>query len=243
MATAINSLPLRHELKFFISPSQYFLLSRALDRVLERDPNGDENNEYAIRSLYFDTVWNDALFDKLAGVQNRDKYRIRIYNYSDRVIKMECKTKYGNLISKRSISIPRDLCEQLIAGDPTGLENTRSGLLRDVYREMTVNLLRPVVIVDYVREAYLHEAEEVRITFDKQLRSGMRSIELFNPYVATVPPFDHGEMILEVKYNHSLPPYIRDVLCTYCPNAVQSAISKYTWCRRFEELDPDNRTW
>ena len=229
--------PLRHELKFFINQGQYQLLSRALDRVLDRDPNGDENNEYHIRSLYFDTIYNTALYDKINGQQNRDKYRIRIYNLSDRVIKLECKTKVGSLISKRSLSIPRDLCEQLMAGDPYGLETTRSGLLTDVYREMTVNLLRPVVLVDYVREAYLHPAEEVRITFDKQLRSGLRSTELFNPHVPTVPPFDNGEIILEVKYNQVMPPYIRDLLCTYCPNAQQSAISKYTWCRRFEELE------
>lgn len=200
-----TTLPLRHELKFFINEMQYIVLSGVLDQVLQRDPNGDEYNEYHIRSLYFDTVYNNALFDKINGVQNRDKYRIRIYNMSDRIIKMECKTKIGSLISKRSISIPRDLCEQLIAGDPTGLETTRSGLLNDVYREMTVNLLRPVVIVDYVREAYLHPAEEVRITFDKQLRSGLRSTDLFNPFVPTVPPFDNGEMILEVKYNRALP--------------------------------------
>ena len=232
-----STLPLRHELKFFINEGQHYLLSRALDRTLDRDPNGDENNEYAIRSLYFDTVFNTALYEKFDGVPNRNKYRIRIYNFSDRVIKMECKTKLDSLISKRSISIPRDLCEQLIAGDPTGLESTRSGLLNDVYREMTVNLLRPCVIVDYIREAYLHPAEEVRITFDKQLRTGMRSHDLFNPHVPTVPPFDHQLMILEVKYNQVLPPYIRDLLNTYCPNAISSAISKYTWCRRFEELE------
>ena len=232
-----STLPLRHELKFFISEKQHFLLKNALEKILHRDPNGDENNEYAIRSLYFDTVFNDALYDKLNGVQNRDKYRIRIYNYSDRVIKLECKTKVGTLISKRSISIPRDLCEQLMAGDPTGLETTRSGLLCDVYREMTTSLLRPVVLVDYVREAYLHDAEEVRITFDKHLRSGMSSIDLFNPAVPTVPPFDHDETILEVKYNRFLPTYIRSILNTYCANAQSSAISKYTWCRRFEELE------
>ena len=229
-----NTLPLRHELKFFINEMQYIVLSGILDQVLQRDPNGDEYNEYHIRSLYFDTAFDDALHDKLDGVQNRDKYRIRIYNLTDKQIKMECKTKVGSLISKRSLSIPRDLCEQLMAGDPSGLETTRSGLLNDVYREMTVNLLHPVVLVDYVREAYLHPAEEVRITFDKQLRTGMRSIDLFNPHVPTIPPFDNGEIILEVKYNRVLPPFIRDILCTYCPGAVQSAISKYTWCRRFE---------
>ncbi len=231
------NIPLRHELKYFISPKQYYLLSDALDKVLWRDPNGDENNEYHIRSLYFDTVFNDALFDKYDGVQNRNKYRIRIYNLSDRVIKLECKTKVGSLISKRSLTIPRDLCEQLIAGDPTGLEATRSGLLGDMFREMTVNLLRPVVIVDYVREAYLHPAEEVRITFDKQLRTGMRSIDLFNPHVPTMPPFENGEIILEIKYNRVMPPYIRNLINTYCGDAQQSAISKYTWCRKYEMME------
>ncbi len=233
---AMNSLPLRHELKFFINEMQYFVLSGILDQVLQRDPNGDEYNEYHIRSLYFDTVFNNALFDKMDGVQNRDKYRIRIYNFSDRVIKLECKTKVGSLISKRSITIPKLLCEQLIAGDPSGLETTRSGLLNDVYREMTIHLLRPVVLVDYVREAYLHPAEEVRITFDKQLRSGLWSHDLFNPQVPTIPPFDNNEIIMEVKYNRALPSYIRDLLNTYCQNAQPSAISKYVWCRRFEEL-------
>ena len=150
------NIPLRHELKFFISEMQYQVLSRQLDRVLWRDPNGDENNEYHIRSLYFDTIFDDALFDKLDGVQNRNKYRIRIYNFSDRLIKLECKTKVGSLISKRSL---------------------------------------------------------------------------------TISPFDNNEIILEVKYNRVMPPYIRDLLCTYCPGAVQSAISKYTWCRRYEDKE------
>ena len=36
------------------------------------------------------------------------------------------------------------------------------------------------------------------------------------------------------KYNKSLLSYIRDILNTYCQGACPSAISKYTWCRRFE---------
>ena len=231
------SVPLRHELKFFISPLEYEVLHRVLDRTLHRDPNGDENNEYAIRSLYFDTRVNDALIDKIDGVKNRDKYRIRMYNFSDKVIRMECKTKVGQLISKRSIGIPRLLAEQLIAGDPTGLERTRSGLLRDVYREMAINGLRPAVMVDYVREAYIHAAAEVRITFDKHLHSGLQSADIFNPRVPTVPVFDHNEMILEVKFNRFLPPYIRDILCTHVHSAQNSAISKYVWCRRFENFE------
>ena len=226
------SVPLRHELKFFISPLEYQVLSRALDRVLWRDRNGDENNEYHIRSLYFDTRFNDALLDKINGVKDRDKFRIRIYNFSDKLIRMECKTKVGQLISKRSIAIPKLLAEQLIAADPTGLERTRSGLLRDVYREMAINGLHPVVIVDYVREAYVHPCEETRVTLDKQLRTGYLSTDLFDPQLPTYPCLDHNQTILEIKYNRRFPSYILPIVSSV--PAQRSAISKYTLCRRYE---------
>lgn len=232
------AVPLRHELKFFISPLQYQVLSRTLKATLSPDPNGDENNQYHIRSLYFDTAYDSALYDKINGTANRDKYRIRIYNFSDQMIRLECKSKFRDLISKRSVRITRDLAEQLISADPTGLESTASGLVSDTFREMRTNLLHPVVIVDYLREAYLHPAEEVRITFDMQLRSGLNSVDMFNPYLPTVPPFDHDEIILEVKYNQVLPPYIASLL-TYAlrDGACRSAISKYVYCRRFEFKD------
>ena len=232
------AVPLRHELKFFISPLQYQVLSRTLKAMLNPDPNGDENNQYHIRSLYFDTAYDSALYDKINGTANRDKYRIRIYNFSDQMIRLECKSKFRDLISKRSVRITRDLAEQLISADPTGLESTASGLVSDTFREMRTNLLHPVVIVDYLREAYLHPAEEVRITFDMQLRSGLNSVDMFNPYLPTVPPFDHDEIILEVKYNQVLPPYIASLL-TYAlrDGACRSAISKYVYCRRFEFKD------
>ena len=229
------ALPLRHELKFQITRTQLEVLRHTVGHVLNLDPNAKKNGgSYHIRSLYFDTDFDDALYDKIAGVKDRDKYRIRIYNLSDAVIFMECKTKVGSLISKRSARITRDLAEQLIAADPTGLENTQSGLLRDVYREMRTRLLHPVVIVDYEREAYVHVAEEVRITFDMRVRSGLNSTDLFNPHVPTVPVLDHDETILEVKFNRVLPPYIRDLLAFACPEAVQTAVSKYTLCRRYE---------
>ncbi|MBQ7656204.1 MAG: polyphosphate polymerase domain-containing protein [Clostridia bacterium] len=229
------ALPLRHDLKFLITRTQLEVLRHTVGHVLSLDPNAARNGgSYHIRSLYFDTVFDDALYDKIAGVKDRDKYRIRIYNLTDKNIFMECKTKVGSLISKRSVKVSRDLAEQLIAADPTGLENTQNGLLRDIYREMRTRLLHPVVIVDYEREAYVHTAEEVRITFDMRVRSGLNSIDLFNPDVPTVPVLDHDETILEVKYNRVLPPYIRDVLSWACPEAVQTAVSKYTLCRQYE---------
>ena len=230
-----RNIPLRHELKYFITPAEMTVLRGILTPVMQLDPNGNEHNEYHIRSLYFDTINDDALEEKIAGVGNRKKYRIRIYNFSDRVIKLECKSKYGDLISKQSVTIPRELADQLIAGDPEGLQRMRHPLLHDVYREMKTRLLRPAVIVDYVREAYIHPAEEVRITFDKQLRTGLYSSDMFNPMLPTYPVFDDPVEILEVKYDEFLPSYIQSILSGI--TAQRSAISKYTWCRRYENKE------
>ena len=232
------AIPLRHELKFLLMPWQVDVLRRNLSAVLTLDSNAKRHGgEYHIRSLYFDTVFDTALNEKMSGIYERQKYRMRIYNYSDQEIFMECKSKYGDLISKRSVKIPRDLADQLIAGDPSGLENTSSGLLRDVYKEMRTRLLQPKVIVDYSREAYLHPAETVRITFDKNLHTGLNSIDIFNPYLPTISPFDTNYTILEVKYDRVLPSYIADVIAFSVPEACRSAVSKYTWCRRFEKKD------
>ena len=40
------AMPLRHELKYYINEMQYTILSNILDQTLQRDPNGDEYNEY-----------------------------------------------------------------------------------------------------------------------------------------------------------------------------------------------------
>ena len=225
----------RHELKYYINYGEYVHLSRTFDLCLDRDPSGNEHNEYAVRSLYFDTVFDDFLYEKIAGVELRKKYRIRIYNFRDNTIKLESKSKYGDLISKQSVEIPRELADQLIACDPSGLERTSVPLLHEIFREMKTRLLRPVVIVDYVREAYTHPAEEVRVTFDKKLRTGLLSSELFDPYLPTVPPLDNDLLVLEVKYNRVLPDMVQRLLTGI--SASRSAISKYVICRRFEEKE------
>ena len=188
------------------------------------DPHANARNEYHIRSLYFDDCFNSAMSDKLDGVMHRHKYRIRIYNFSDKIIRLERKSKRGDYISKLSCSISRDLAEQIIAGDPYGLETLNHPLLQDVYRMMTTYLLRPAVIVDYVREAYIHPCEETRVTFDKQLRTGYVSSDLFNPELPTYPCLDFNQVILEVKYNRRFPEYVLPLVSSI--PAQRSAISK-----------------
>ena len=229
-----NELPARHELKYFINPAELEALRQRLRGALSMDEHCVGGRPYLIRSLYFDDIEDSAFYDKQSGVMHRDKYRIRIYNHSDKAIFLERKRKMGDLIQKSSVQITRRLCDQLVEGNPTGLHRSQSPLLQDVYVQMRTRLLRPKVIVDYAREAYLHPAEEVRITFDMSLRTGLHSVDLFNPNLPTVCPHDRNVEILEVKFNNYLPGYISALL--YGVEAERSAVSKYILCRRYEPL-------
>lgn len=224
----------RHEHKYYVSDAGYAQLSSLLASVLQRDKHSDRNGEYFIRSLYFDDAYDTAYYTKMEGVEKRDKYRIRIYNCSDKEIFLERKHKEGEFIMKSSVRITRRLCDQLIAGRPDGLDASENPLLKDMFREMRTKALHPVVIVDYAREAYMHPIENTRITFDKRLRTGMFSKDLFNAQLNGISPIEPGKVIMEVKYDRYLPDYIRGLLRTV--PSEHCAISKYTLCRRFEPL-------
>ena len=227
-------LPARHELKYFVNPAELTLLRAKLRPVLAMDSHCRGGRPYAIRSLYFDDAYDTAWRDKVDGVQNRDKYRIRIYNHSDSVIFLERKRKMGDLIQKSSVRITRRLAEQLMAGDPQGLDRVAVPLLNDMYVEMRTKLLRPTVMVDYWREAYVHPAETTRITCDTHLRTGLFDRNLFVPNAAPLCPHDRNVEVREVKFDRVLPPPVAALLTGIA--AERSAISKYVLCRRFEPL-------
>lgn len=227
-------LPERHEKKYWINQGDMLALRQKLLPALEHDEHADKYGRYLIRSLYFDDAANSAYYDKQDGVPERDKYRIRIYNLSDRVIFLERKRKMGNLIQKSSCRISRELTQALIAGDASALLGMEDPLLKDMYFEMRHKLLRAKVLVDYTREAYVHPIENVRITFDTALATCPGSVDLFNKNLLCVSPLDDAREILEIKYDRYLPDYISSLL--YDTPTEYCAISKYVLCRRFEPL-------
>ena len=223
----------RHELKYYINRGEYELLSRRLAACLELDPSAERNGgQYFIRSLYFDTPFEDALWDKLSGVDSRDKFRIRIYNGRDDVIKLECKHKEGSYIYKQSLRLSRAECDRLTNGDYGFLLSRNEPFARRKFAELATKGLQPRVLVDYWREAYVYPVEDVRITFDKDIRTAYRCTDIFDMTQPTYPVITDGDLVLEVKFNNYMPNYIRELLqiSSHC----RSAVSKYCICRKFE---------
>lgn len=226
----------RHEHKFRVTEGEYRLMRARMRRVLRPDRHADRRNEYHIRSLYFDDIQNRAFFEKLAGVHDREKYRIRIYNVSDGVIHLERKTKRGDVAYKTKSKLSRRETEGLVAGDLRVLWGREDAFLGEFYLAARLSVFRPSVVVDYVREAYTHPLGNVRITFDKQLAAGFDMRRFFDQDMITVSALESPELIMEVKYDEYIPDFVRGMLLTSVPQ--RTAISKFALCRRLAGRNP-----
>ena len=123
----------RYEQKYEINSYQYEELRQVLRQIAELDPHTGENGEYMIRSLYFDDMYRSAYNDKLDGVHQRKKYRIRVYGCSDEVIHLECKNKEGAYIYKESCNLTRAEYDSILNGEYEFLLQKDSQLAKEFY--------------------------------------------------------------------------------------------------------------
>ena len=217
----------RHEFKHCINTADHLTIKNRIRHVAVCDRGG----EYKIRSIYFDNYNDKSLMEKVSGLNNRSKFRIRFYNDDSSFIKLEKKSKVNGLCLKQVSIITREQCEDILSGNIEFLKESDSVVSNDLYLKMKNELLRPKTIVDYVREAYIFKARNVRATFDKSIKSGLFSTDVFNPDLTTVETLYHRYMVLEVKYDEFLPSIINDLVQT--GNRMSSSISKYALCRMY----------
>ena len=224
----------RHEIKYLISLGEAEYLATRLRLTLSQDPYAVKNGgTYFIRSLYFDTPFERAVEEKTDGVAFRDKYRIRIYDMSDKTIKFERKHKNGQFIGKQSLLLTRQQTEAILAGEYGFLLHRKEDFAAELYAALRTEGWRPRVLVDYDREPFVFPLEDVRITIDRNIRTGLRCTDLFNPHAPTFPATEFEDAcILEVKFDRYLPGYVRSLIQVNA--ASHTAASKYLFCRQFD---------
>lgn len=223
---AMNRRTDRHEIKYIISVYEAELLKRRLPALLRRDVHGDKNGGYLIRSVYFDDADFRAYNEKIGGVKERTKYRLRCYDLDDSHIFFERKNKDGDMTGKDSVPVTRAAAEALLEGTLTS-GDTDIPLLGEFSR-LRRGGCRPVAIVDYDRFAFTYPVENVRVTLDMGVRTSPYRTDFFNKRLLMVPALDEGEAVLEVKYDRFLPAPV-SALLEGVPKR-REAVSKYVKC-------------
>lgn len=215
----------RHEYKYIISKSAAELLKRRLPCMMARDPHAGDTGQYTIRSLYFDDLRYQAFAEKAAGLKDREKYRLRCYNYNRDFIRLERKEKHGELTRKFGQTLTLQQAARLQDcqwGDLTISE----GQLLDQFRQGIAQGLRPAVLVDYDRTPFVCNAGQTRITLDENIRTKPYNADLWASSSAMIPVLDPDQVVLEVKFNDFLPGYLglEDI------PKIHLAVSKYVLC-------------
>lgn len=217
----------RNEWKYLIDTAQKELICQRLFPFLSLDKHA-QNGGYMIRSLYFDDYYNSAYEEKDAGVLQRKKYRIRIYNCSDSSIKLERKKKFGSYIYKEAAKLTKDEVYKIINGEYDFLLQSENPLCREFYFECISNVMRPRTIVDYDREPWILDEGTVRITFDMDVRAAVGSFDIFDSTLPTLPVLEPGKCVMEVKFTEFLPQAVREILPDR--GSEFTAVSKYVLC-------------
>lgn len=222
---------LRHELKHRISLQEDLVLSQRLGKIFPHDKYAGSDGTYRITSLYFDTPCDSALRQKLDGVNRREKFRLRFYGTDTSLIRLEKKYKINGLCGKRSLSVTSGQVEALLAGAYSFLLKSNEPLFIELYSKIQGDGLRPKTIVRYDREAFLYRPGNVRITLDRNIKTGLTSTEFMNTEHILVHTAERCT-VLEVKYDEFLPDLVRKAV--FVPGRQAEACSKYAICRQFE---------
>jgi hypothetical protein len=232
----------RHERKYLVPNYLLDPLRSRFGGFVRPDLYSDEDKrgryQYTVRSIYFDSHDMGYYHEKLSGLMDRRKLRVRGYNRLDPAdeVVLEIKKKSGSRILKHRAGICyRHLEEVLETGqvepflfrgngqDPLkAIEDAGRFLYHYKSRQ-----LKPTCLVVYEREAYHGKHNPgVRVTLDKNIRSKAfpEINQLFSEDGLRLLFKSH--FILEIKYFESqMPSWAKSIVYEF--KLKTEALSKY----------------
>lgn len=183
------------------------------------------NGSYRVRSLYFDTLDDKDFFDKITEQNIRRKIRLRIYGPQDKTAKLEMKQKENIYQKKRSLTISKQDALQIIQGNYSVLLGYKEEFAAELFFIMNAECYRPKTIVEYSRRAFMAKENNIRLTFDSNIRATESSSDLFAENLPLYQVYDPNRIIFEVKYDKFMLGYLSDIISTIDKRNISS--SKY----------------
>ncbi len=225
---------MRSEIKYLVPDRLVSDLRNAIAPMLKPDKYAEDYLEtgYTVRSIYLDSPRLRYYTEKLDGIKDRKKLRVRAYNASRDTTFLEIKRKVESRIKKDRAAMPYRHVVSLFKDSHRA--NLEAMLLkpasitsaRNFLYHYHLDNLHPVNLVVYEREAFEGKIDPtLRITFDKNLRSRLSpdmSWLFSEEDMRHVLP---GHFILEIKYNYSFPSWLTPVLSSF--KLQKQALSKY----------------
>lgn len=212
----------RYEFKYVVPLEQRLIIEDQLQHFMRFDDfiSNRPKHQYLVRSLYFDSPTSQAFYEKIDGIKERRKYRIRTYSQNqDSTVPLflEEKGRHNQRTFKHRIKIDPLDYRQLIRGENV-LELVRrypdANMVGRFVRAYLNLQLQPKVLVDYARRPYVSDYDVYfRVTFDQKLQA-TPSNSLFPASESQMRSCVAGSSIIEVKFNRRIPAWFHRIIQT-----------------------------
>jgi len=224
----------RFELKYFMTEDTALLVRDFMRSYLDFDEYsvGKPNYSYPVHSLYLDSHTLQLYWETINGNKNRYKLRVRYYSTNpDAPAFFEVKRRVNNCIMKQRGGVRLEAVPLLLQGhlpQPEHLISKSPNQL--VALQNFCNLAQmiqavPKVHIFYMREAYVSDDDQVRVTIDRQVYGESNldyslSTEMANPCLGFPK-----QVILELKFTNRFPDWFRELVRVF--SVMQCGAAKY----------------
>ncbi len=226
----------RYEFKYIITNSISNAIETEVKNFMQSDSFAslEKNNAYYVRSQYYDNDLSSHFYEKVDGMRDRYKYRIRTYgpkHSSENPIFLEKKGRKLERTFKQRYQIDHDNLE--IFYNPFEKEKLLHlypdiDLIRDFVFDSIRKSITPRIIVDYLRTPYVSNFDSnFRLTFDRSMTVTHTNdnLELYQKTHRKLK-VAAGYTILEMKFFRRFPPWFQKIIQTY--NLRRLSISKFS---------------
>lgn len=164
----------RVEEKYIITKDQYEELLKRIDSYIEKD----EYYESTICNVYFDTTSNDLIIRSIEKPVYKMKIRLRSYGIPKKKddVFLEVKLKHKDIVGKRRVKLKLNEFYNYLN---KGSYDSNNQIMKELDYFFQYYQLQPSYYLAYDRKSYRgKEKNELRITFDTNLRSRKEDLRL-----------------------------------------------------------------
>ena len=217
----------RFEFKYVLQKQLRETVESELGYFMQLDPfvEATKSNRYFVRSLYFDDPAHTAFYDKIDGLKERSKFRVRTYSRDpddQTPIFLEEKGRYDNRVFKHRTLIAesaRNINAKHLVDLLMSIDASNEALVEKFRYSWFRKQIRPIALIDYMRRPYISKYDhEFRVTFDEQLK-GTETDQLFPEKFSkkkyTGVQLLPGYTVMEVKFGTRVPAWFHRIIQSY----------------------------
>jgi hypothetical protein len=239
----------RFELKYLVTEETALMVRDFVRSYLDFDEYsvGKADFSYPVHSLYIDSDDLKLYWATINGEKNRFKLRLRYYStHPDAPVFFEVKRRMNNCIMKQRGGVRQECVPLLLKGhlpQPEHLvsKNPNGLVALQHFCELSGRLhAKPKVHIFYMREAYVSDDDNVRVTIDRKVY-GDANLG-YSIKTEMDPTHRHlsfrNQVILELKFTNRFPEWFRELVRVF--GVMQCGAAKYVESVQgigFEKLD------